>query len=262
LASEQRLSLAPAQWGEFEIRGPVHLFRERLIMRSFKPMLAPNAQVIDAGCGSGSLALDLCRAGYKVQAVEQAAEFVKNLESQISALGLETALSVRQGSVTQLPCATASADGLVCGEVLEHVVPDLGGDKAAVAEFYRVLKPGAPCIASVPLNPKLWDHSDAWAGHVKRYTPDEFVTLFKAAGFAVERVRFWGFPLGRLYHRFFFAPWLRRTAAAPDQRQARLDTKAAGNRYLAGWAAGILRFDELFGRWPLGRGMVLCASRN
>ena len=53
------------EWGESEIRGPVHLFRERLLMRLFRPQLAQGA-VLDAGCGSGSMALDLCAAGYQV----------------------------------------------------------------------------------------------------------------------------------------------------------------------------------------------------
>lgn len=261
MTSEQQEIITPAKWGEFEIRGPIHLFRERLIMRSIKDVLAPGATIVDAGCGSGSLALDLCRNGYKVQAVEQAAEFVERLERCIKEYDQEGVLRIYQGSVTALPLASSSADGLVCSEVLEHVLSANGGDQAAVAEFHRVLKVGATCIASVPLNPKLWDHSDAWAGHVKRYTPDEFIELFQSAGFAVERVRYWGFPLGRLYHYFFFAPWLQRTSGNVSQDETSLSTQAAKNRFLVILAVGLLRFDELFSRWPWGRGMILRARR-
>ncbi len=261
MASEQEEVIKPAQWGEFEIRGPVHLFRERLIRRSLRALLPPGAAVVDAGCGSGSLALDLCASGYKVHAVEKAVEFVERLAAYIEEHALEHLLQIDQGSITALPLATASADGLICGEVLEHILPASGGDQTAVAEFHRVLKVGAPCIASVPLNPQLWDHSDVWAGHVKRYTPDEFITLFQTMGFAVKRVRYWGFPLGRLYHRFFFAPWLQRTAGNTQQNDAALTSQAAKNRYLTAGAAGLLRFDELFSRWPWGRGMVLWARR-
>ena len=130
-------------------------------------------------------------------------------------------------------------------------------------EFHRVLKPGAPCVASVPLNPALWDHSDEWAGHVKRYTREGFSGLFVRCGFEVEQVRVWGFPLGRIYHRLLFAPWLKRTAAHEAQvRERRLDTRAAGNAGLVKLVAGLLRVDELFWRWPWGRGMVLCARRR
>lgn len=249
------------QWGESEIRGPVHLFRERLLLRLFSRM-QPGARVLDAGCGSGSLALNLCRAGYQVTAFEHAEEFTKMLQHKIMIQGLLGRLNISRGSATALAYAGGSFDGLVCGEVLEHLPPELGGDEAAVREFHRVLRPGAPCVASVPLNPALWDHSDEWAGHVKRYTREQFIELFSHNGFRVEQVRVWGFPLGRIYHRLLFAPWLRRAAGQQAQvRQQRLDTRAAGRQGLVELGAGLLRMDELFWRWPWGRGMVLCARR-
>ena len=254
--------VAQTHWGECEIRGPVHLFRERLLLRLMRGMLS-RGKVLDAGCGSGSLALDLCRAGYEVEGVEDAEEFVVLVDAKVRRLGLADRLRVRRASVTELPFANGSFDGLVCGEVLEHIRPEKGGDQAAVREFHRVLKPGGVLIASVPLNPRLWDHSDEWARHVKRYRRDEFVALFAAAGFAVERVRVCGFPLGRLYHRLFFAPWLKRTAGQDiARREARADTRAGRSRVLVETVAALLRFDELFARFAWGRGIILCARRS
>lgn len=252
----------PTRWGECEIRGPVHLFRERLLLRLFRSMLS-GGRVLDAGCGSGSLALDLCRAGYQVDGVEAAEEFVAFVGERIARLGLEERLHIESGSVTALPYGDRLFDGLVCGEVLEHVTAGQGGDQAAVREFRRVLKPGAPCAVSVPLNPRLWDHSDEWARHVKRYTRKEFTALFAANGFVVEKVRVWGFPLGRIYHRLLFAPWLKRTAGQEiEAREERLDTRAGRQRLLVALIAALLRFDELFGRWSWGRGIVICARRG
>ena len=62
------MSLGKTHWGESEIRGPVHLFRERLMLRLFCPLLS-GGRVLDAGCGSGSLAFDLSQLGYKVNMV-------------------------------------------------------------------------------------------------------------------------------------------------------------------------------------------------
>ena len=253
--------VAQTRWGECEIRGPVHLFRERLLLRLFRRML-PAGKVLDAGCGSGSLALDLCRAGYVVEAVEDSAEFAALVAAKAGQLRVADRLRVQRASVTGLPFADGSFDGLLCGEVLEHVLPETGGDQAAVREFHRVLQPGGVLVASVPLNPRLWDHTDEWARHVKRYRRGEFVDLFAGAGFTVERVRVWGFPLGRLYHRLLFAPWLARTAGQDlASREARADTRVGRSRILVEAVAALLRFDELFARFAWGRGIVLCARR-
>ena len=252
----------PTHWGEREIRGPVHLFRERLLLREFRRLLSAG-KVLDAGCGSGSLVLELCKAGYQVEGVELSPEFVEMTRDRIDRFGLSSCLNVRQGSVTDLDCEDASFDGLICGEVLEHVKEEDGGDRNAVRGFYRVLKPDAPCVISVPLNPRLWDHSDEWAGHVKRYTIEGLIALFRCCGFEIERVRFWGFPLGRIYHRLLFGPWLRKTSGENlEQRDARADTRAAGNAHLVRLVAGLFRIDELFGRWPWGRGVVLSARKR
>lgn len=248
-------------WGESEIRGPVHLFRERLLMRQFRPLLNQGT-VLDAGCGSGSLALDLCAAGYQVEAVEDAEAFVETVRKKVQALGWQERLRVQRASVTQLPFDDSTFDGLVCGEVLEHVLPEDGGDEAAVQQFRRVLKPGGVLIASVPLNPRLWDYSDDWARHVKRYERGEFVSLFEEQGFVMEKVCVWGFPFGRLYHRLLFAPWLLRTRGqAVDEREERADTRMGRHLWVVESIAWLLQFDELFARWPWGRGIVVAARR-
>ena len=265
MAIEDTVVPGPADatvWGESEIRGPVHLFRERLIMRLFTPKMRCG-RVLDAGCGSGSLVLELGAAGFQVEAVELSNDFVSMTNQKIARRGWSDRVRVREGSVTNLDFDAGSFDGLICGEVLEHVTPQQGGDEAAVAGFHRVLKPGGLCVVSVPLNPRLWDHSDEWAGHVKRYTREGVVELFEKRGFVVENIAMWGFPFGRLYHALLFGPWLKRTAGtAAAERESRADTRAAGNRILVNLVANLLRFDMLFSRLPWGRGIIVCARRR
>jgi SAM-dependent methyltransferase len=50
------------------------------------------------------------------------------------------------GDILRLPFATGAVDGLICLEVLEHVVDPF----AAIAELHRVLAPGGRLLLSVP----------------------------------------------------------------------------------------------------------------
>lgn len=256
-------TIQPTPWGQSEIRGPVHMFRERLLLRQFCALMGDSGHVLDAGCGSGSLAMDLQKEGFRVDAIERSREFVATVRHKSGRYGSESHVRVQQASVTSLPFDDETFDGAVCGEVLEHVLPEDGGDRGAVAELHRILKARSPLVVSVPLNPKLWDESDVWAGHVKRYGRDELVALLEVAGFSIHDVRTWGFPLGRIYHRLLFGPWVKRTAAMEaDERDLRRDTRAAGNRQLVEAVAGLFRFDQLFSRSSLGRGIVVSARKR
>jgi 2-polyprenyl-3-methyl-5-hydroxy-6-metoxy-1,4-benzoquinol methylase len=256
-------TIQPTPWGESEIRGPVHLFRERLLLRQFLEMMEEGGRILDAGCGSGSLAMDLQREGFRVDGIEHSAQFVEMVRHKAARYGSESRVRVQQGSVTQLPFESEVFDGAVCGEVLEHVLPEDGGDTQAVAELHRVLRPEAPVVVSVPLNPKLWDASDEWAGHVKRYRRAELVELLEAAGFAIHGVRTWGFPLGRIYHKLLFGPWVKKTASMGAAEKAqRKDTRAAANRQLVEAVASLFRVDELFSRTSLGRGIIVSARKR
>jgi 2-polyprenyl-6-hydroxyphenyl methylase/3-demethylubiquinone-9 3-methyltransferase len=93
------------------------------------PAATAGAILLDVGVGAGLLAPHVAGKGYVHVGVDL----------RRSSLNLAAAHGVRviQGDVTALPIASASADVVVAGEILEHVtdVP------ATVAEICRVVKP-------------------------------------------------------------------------------------------------------------------------
>ena len=171
--------------------------------------LPPRAacRALDAGCGTGRNLRFLGR--YSANLV--------GLDHSLHALGPcgERGLSARfvLGSVNTLPFADASFDLLTCFDVLMTAGVR---DRAALAEFYRVLRPNGFLFVRVPANDWLRSrHDRAWrVAH--RYSRRELREKLARVGFEVRRVSYanaWLFPLAvgkRLAERL--AP----TAAADD----------------------------------------------
>jgi SAM-dependent methyltransferase len=246
------VSAEAVQWGSFDIAGPRHEYRESLLVGMVARAVAPGATILDAGCGGGSLAVAMASRGYRVVGVESSPDCVTRARRRVSQSGVAGMVSINQADVTALPLADASVDAVVSGEVLEHVADDA----AAAAEYRRVLRPGGACIVSVPAHPALWDVTDEWAGHVRRYRRRELIALFEGRGFTVDRVRAWGFPTVLLYHRLLFLPWARRSGGLGE---ASSKAPSAFRRAATALLGAAFRVDGLFSRLPVGWGWLMTA---
>ncbi len=80
-----------------------------------------------------------------------------------------------------LPLASASVDALVSANVLEHIADDRG----ALAEFARILKPGARAVLVVPAGPGTFDYYDRFLGHERRYARHELASRGREVGLEV-----------------------------------------------------------------------------
>lgn len=150
--------------GYFDWHGQPGYFRD--VTRHF----APDARLLDVGCGSGWLAdhfADYTGLDGSRDAVAAATERGRN---------------VRLHDVAQpLPFPDASFDGVVMKDLLEHV-PD---PVALVREVRRVLRPGGRAFASSP-DAQRWVWDDYT--HRRPFTRKSFRLLFADQGFGVERV--------------------------------------------------------------------------
>jgi len=104
---------------------------------------------------------------------------------------------VIQADLSALPMNDASVDLFVCNHVLEHV-PDVS---RALAEIYRVLRPGGVAILQVPIALKLersielpLDSSPeervrlvGQHDHLRLFTAADYLDVLEQAGFLVER---------------------------------------------------------------------------
>lgn len=92
------------------------------------------------------------------------------------------------GPAHAIPRPDNTFDGAISIAVLEHV----DNPEACVAEMFRVLKPGARAVVSVPfLQPEHLIPTD-----FQRYTKDGLSLLLTRAGFVVEEIS----PMFSVYH--------------------------------------------------------------
>ncbi|HEY1078205.1 MAG TPA: class I SAM-dependent methyltransferase [Fontimonas sp.] len=116
--------------------------RERRFKSGLLRQLAPTAgqQVLDLGCGSGTLALMLLAStpGLQVTGVDGDPAMLAQAQRKAARAGLTLALD--RSLAQQLPYADARFDAAVSSLFFHHL--DRDTKRAAMREVWRVLKPG------------------------------------------------------------------------------------------------------------------------
>ena len=237
-------------WGsQPEMFGPRHEYRLGLFTRETAG-LTRGSRVLDAAVGLGQLAERLRAQGHRVFGLDsslEAAAFVR-------AKGIPAVL----GDLTRLPFRSAAFDALTSGETLEH----LDDDHAAASEMHRVVRQGGRCIITVPALRMLWNASDDYYEHRRRYSRAELTRLFGM--FEVVRAKFWGFPVVLLYDTAFLLPMNRRRSHRDPQNDSALQAvaRAGQSRWLVRLVKGVFSIDRLFSFVPFGPGLFLVAQKK
>jgi SAM-dependent methyltransferase len=138
--------------------------------------LPPDAQVLDAGCGSGRTMQELEDYG-TVQGVEldeDAAELARSRGHG----------QVTVGRLEQLPWPDRTFDLITSLDVIEHT-PD---DRATLAELLRVCRPGGWLLVTVPAYQGLWSAHDEANHHYRRYSRAMLRNAAAGAGWTVTRM--------------------------------------------------------------------------
>jgi SAM-dependent methyltransferase len=148
----------------------------------------PPCRVLDIGCGPGALIFELSTLGYDAHGVDSSAsarELGAHLEAHAASMTLRDELDESWKGTFDL---------LLSFEVIEHIEDDVG----AMREWREYLKPGGRMILSTPAHPERWNAADEWAGHVRRYERGDLIQSVERAGFDVERIECYGFPLANV----------------------------------------------------------------
>lgn len=176
------------------LANPGQALRRRAIFRLLgEGAAAPDATILDFGCGSGDLLVAMAArfSGARLAGVDGSAE------------GLTiTARALPRATLAQ--CDFTVADGVpaglrgwashvVCSEVLEHVDDPV----RVLVNAGTCLKPGGRLVVTVPGGPM--SAFDKAIGHRGHYTRERLADEIRRAGLRVETVAAAGFPAFNLY---------------------------------------------------------------
>ncbi|KAL1979409.1 hypothetical protein VTN96DRAFT_6052 [Rasamsonia emersonii] len=123
-------------WWPFPIGKALRAMEDHL---SQSLALEAGAEVLDAGCGVGHVAIHLARKGLRIQAIDVVDHHLVKARRNVKAAGLDNAVTVRKGDYHHLEhFPSECVDGVYTMETFVHATDPA----AALGEFFRVLKPG------------------------------------------------------------------------------------------------------------------------
>jgi SAM-dependent methyltransferase len=139
----ERAPSAPPSWAALRLSTVWHELRQALELRqglgnqppAFSDGSVAGLSVVDAGGGSGGLAVPLAELGHTVVVVDPSPDALASLERRAADSGVADRVSGRQGDLSSLldVVPVGSADVLLCHSVLEVVDDPAEGLAAALA---------------------------------------------------------------------------------------------------------------------------------
>lgn len=162
-------------------------FRWLNLRKIIKKNIAGNV-VLDAGCGTGHLTIDLLKEGYEVTAIDSSPELIHLLRETVKSENLRLP-SFISDICNPHGLTEKKFDTIVCLDVIEHIEPD----ERVLNNFRDLLKNEGTLILSVPAVKKLYGERDKTVGHYRRYDKKDITDKVHKAGFEISDIHFWNF---------------------------------------------------------------------
>jgi SAM-dependent methyltransferase len=157
-----------------------------------------------------------------------------------------------QFDLTRCPLPDNFADVIVLLNVLEHIEDH----RSAIAQLFRIVRPGGAIIIEVPAGSRLYDIYDRVLMHFRRYDIRDLVALVENAGFTVERRSHLGFLLYPMFYLSKRVNQIRYGQHKGRDEAAVVSAMIAGTKKSSSLMQGVMRLEQaLRSRTYLPRGI-------
>ena len=145
-------------WESDYLNPDLDAFYDAAFDRIIDRVAAPEgSSILDAGCGYCYHLLRLARAPWRITGVDFSEVALAAGRANVERAGLSDRVTLKVGSILELPFPDASFDYVLCWGVLMHI-PELD---TALTELSRVLKPGGKLILAEnndrSVDARFWD---------------------------------------------------------------------------------------------------------
>ena len=154
-----------------------------LVNRELRGRLPAAAHVLDAGCGTGGTMSRLRQEHpeWLLEGIDLDGDAVHMTQAR----GLQ---NIRQGTLNELPYASATFDVILGLDVLYHQSVD---EDRALDEMTRVLKPGGVLLLNLPAFESLRGSHDVAVCGARRYKACQVRDLLENRNLSIEMIHYW-----------------------------------------------------------------------
>lgn len=154
----------------------------RWLADTVQPYVGTRVLEIGAGIGNLSQFLAARRKSYTASDIDE--EHMARLRVRFAHRPNLTLVKCDLSAPADFTPIAASADTVICLNVLEHIEDDMTG----LRNIYSALLPGGTAIVLVPQDQRVYGTLDEVLGHFRRYSEAELRKKMETAGFEVDRV--------------------------------------------------------------------------
>lgn len=238
------------------VRPPRFLLRLDLVRRLLA-RLPRDLPVLEVGYGAGAMLEEVAAQGFgPVVGIDFSESAARLAQERLARFPAESRPRVLRATLDALDPAKARFGSILAFEVLEHVEDD----RRLLAQAFGLLEPGGHMLASVPAHQRRFSVVDELVGHVRRYEREELRSRFTEAGFEVEVLWCYGYPLANILER------VRRAVTTPPEPGSpevlRLRSAESGNVVPARGLVGLLVRPATIAPFLLAQRLFLDSDRG